>query len=497
MIGSEQLAQSPYIARWRGLLSTSEVSAVLACVADEALLCSAQLTTHRSEAGATIELPASLTPTLARIRHRVLEAVGLSGAQLEHLRFRRYREGQSHPAHLDDYAMDGLRLCVTVLLGLEVAEEGGETHFARAGVEAVIEPGDALIWTNVTADGRPIPASEHAANPVRQGTKATLGCFLYARPEDLMGASFLQGATPGTVPERPDFVCLDEGVPAETRESLQHACESRGVRYLSVRSHRFDFLATTPLPDGTMLFRPATSSGADALEQHLVHDGVATLYTERAGHAFVHLCQLQFLERAGVPVPRTVYHVTDDPERLAGYAEQLGGFPLVLKVLGFSLGVGVMQLDSLPALLSAAEYHRAGGRQVYLQAQVTPCEHWRLVVVGDAVVASYRNPVRPGDFRSEASDNGDDYRATPPAAAVRVALETCRALGYEHAGVDVLAHPSGRVYVLEANFPCYFGHAQIEGGVDVAGSILDHLLAKSAAITARSIHAPPRFPVSS
>jgi hypothetical protein len=44
--------------------------------------------------------------------------------------------------------------------------------------------------------------------------------------------------------------------------------------------------------------------------------------------------------------------------------------------------------------------------------------------------------------------------------------------------VDVLQHPSGRFYLLEANFPCYFGHAQ-ENGQDIAGAIVDHLLDKS------------------
>ena len=49
----------------------------------------------------------------------------------------------------------------------------------------------------------------------------------------------------------------------------------------------------------------------------------------------------------------------------------------------------------------------------------------------------------------------------------------------ELAGVDILQHPSGRLYLLEANFPCYFAHAQTLAGVDVAGAMVEHLMAKA------------------
>jgi hypothetical protein len=35
------------------------------------------------------------------------------------------------------------------------------------------------------------------------------------------------------------------------------------------------------------------------------------------------------------------------------------------------------------------------------------------------------------------------------------------------------------VYVLESNFPFYTPHAQLIGGIDVAGAMLDHLLRKA------------------
>jgi glutathione synthase/RimK-type ligase-like ATP-grasp enzyme len=49
----------------------------------------------------------------------------------------------------------------------------------------------------------------------------------------------------------------------------------------------------------------------------------------------------------------------------------------------------------------------------------------------------------------------------------------------EFAGVDVPEDPGGRPWVLQANFPCYFPQAQLVAGVDVAGAMVEFLVAKA------------------
>ena len=46
------------------------------------------------------------------------------------------------------------------------------------------------------------------------------------------------------------------------------------------------------------------------------------------------------------------------------------------------------------------------------------------------------------------------------------------------AGVDILETADGKLYLLEANFPCYFAQAQVAVGVDIAVMMLDYLLQK-------------------
>ena len=44
------------------------------------------------------------------------------------------------------------------------------------------------------------------------------------------------------------------------------------------------------------------------------------------------------------------------------------------------------------------------------------------------------------------------------------------------------AQPRRRLYLLEANFPCYYAQAQLKGGVDVAGAMVDYLLSQAGAL---------------
>ena len=59
-----------------------------------------------------------------------------------------------------------------------------------------------------------------------------------------------------------------------------------------------------------------------------------------------------------------------------------------------------------------------------------------------------------------------------------IAVDSAKVLRLEFAGVDLLEHPSGRIYLLASNFPCYFAQAQQVAGVDVAGAMIEHLAAK-------------------
>jgi prolyl 4-hydroxylase len=58
-----------------------------------------------------------------------------------------------------------------VLVYLSDDYEGGETSFPHTGLSFRGRAGDALLFRNAGADGRPDPLSLHAGLPVTRGTK--------------------------------------------------------------------------------------------------------------------------------------------------------------------------------------------------------------------------------------------------------------------------------------------------------------------------------------
>jgi ribosomal protein S6--L-glutamate ligase len=222
------------------------------------------------------------------------------------------------------------------------------------------------------------------------------------------------------------------------------------------------------------------------VEQFLYGPGVATFYREPDGIFFSPSAPALIFQRAGLPIPRTYPVYSTARDLLDQWVTQLGGYPVVIKLQGYSRGIGVIRADSPESLYSVVDFASAEGKVPLLMAYVEDAVHWRLVVVGDRVVAGYRNRKDFQDFRTYADADPQDFTAPVRPDMEALAVKAVAALHYEHGGVDVLEHPSNRLYLLESNFPCYFATPQEVIGTDVAGAMLDHLVAKSRRLCGKS-----------
>src|SRR5262245_13019251 len=277
------------------------------------------------------------------------------------------------------------------------------------------------------------------------------------------------------------FACIVDDTPEESRRLLAEACATRGIEFLEVNAPAFSYESSQRLSAGDLLFRPAVSTAAKFVEQFLYGEGVATFYADSGFlHRDVVLPRL-ILERAGIPVPRTIYAATSEKDVLDRYIDRLGGFPIVAS-LGGEGGRGTLWLDSRPSLYSTMEFCTDHGLVPALSAFVPDAMHWRVVVVGGKAVASYPNPVRPDDFRSRPSSDPAAYRSDVEESLATLACAATAALGITFSGVDVLRAPGRSDCVLEVNFPCYFPKAQLMAGIDVAGAIVDALTAATTVV---------------
>jgi prolyl 4-hydroxylase len=105
------------------------------------------------------------------LNRRIAAFSGTSVAQGEPLQLLCYRPGAEYRAHVDALPSEPNQRILTVLVYLSNDYAGGETHFPRAGLSFRGNPGDALIFSNVTGDGRLDPLAIHAGMPVTSGVK--------------------------------------------------------------------------------------------------------------------------------------------------------------------------------------------------------------------------------------------------------------------------------------------------------------------------------------
>jgi hypothetical protein len=280
------------------------------------------------------------------------------------------------------------------------------------------------------------------------------------------------------------FYCVNEdGVPNETTTLLRNSCRKRKVKYIEIDAASFDYSAKRQLAPGDLLYCVGTSDGARQVEQFLYKKGVATFYAEESAIYYDCSNPALVLQRAGLPVPRTVYCSTADRGVLRKYVKEVGGFPLVLKFPGWSRGIGVIRVDSFPSLLSVVDFALARWDNPLVCAYISNSSQWRLTVVGDRVVSAHRNRIRADDFRTSCSDDADDYAIPPDQETKDLAVTAVQTFKLELGGVDILRDPHGRLYLLEVNFPVYYAKAQQMTGVDISGAIIEFLLRKAKRIS--------------
>jgi hypothetical protein len=288
------------------------------------------------------------------------------------------------------------------------------------------------------------------------------------------------------------LICIDDDVPAETISLLRAASERRNVAFEIIDAAGFDYLPERRLSVGDLLYCPATSQRAGAVERYLYGPGVVGLRTDPLG-PFAEVGGAPTLfERNGLPTPRHFPVGAVTPRLLNLIVDELGGFPVVVKVPGGSGGIGVMRADSMPALKSLLEFLLAKGVLPFVSSYVPDAVCWRVIVVGDRALVACRNPVPDGDFRSRQSSRKEDYFSEVSADIASLAINAVKSLRIEFGGIDLLEHQSGRLYLLEVNFPCYFAPADLVGGLDVSGALIDYMLAKHR--DTKRLHQSPAWP---
>ncbi|WP_218005794.1 RimK family alpha-L-glutamate ligase [Actinomadura hibisca] len=183
------------------------------------------------------------------------------------------------------------------------------------------------------------------------------------------------------------------------------------------------------------------------------------------------------LRQAGLPIPRT--HLALTPEAALTALDELG-YPAVVKPLVGSWGRLVTRVSDR-AMAAAVLEHVAAlpsprAHIVLAQELIDGGRNIRIVVVGgEALGATWH---RAGEWRANVARGASAQRLAPRPDHAKLAVRAADATGAEIAGVDLIEDAEGRVHVLEVNHGVEFTGFQEATGVDVAGRIADHLVAR-------------------
>jgi len=185
---------------------------------------------------------------------------------------------------------------------------------------------------------------------------------------------------------------------------------------------------------------------------------------------------LQLLCGAGLDVPRTV--MAHDRSNVGRLVQEVGGLPVIIKLLRGTQGVGVMIAHTLQEVQTILSTFWDLGQEIVLQEFVAESRgrDVRVLVVGNQVVGAMRRQAKKGEFRSNIHRGGEGSPVELSPAYADAALKAARFVGLELAGVDMLeGHQGPRL--MEINSSPGFEGLERATKQDIAGAMVDHALA--------------------
>ena len=186
------------------------------------------------------------------------------------------------------------------------------------------------------------------------------------------------------------------------------------------------------------------------------------------------LRSLQLLARAGIGMPKTAF--ASEPKNIDNVIAQVGGTPVVIKLLEGTQGIGVILAETHKSAKSMIEAFLDLEANILVQEFIPEANgaDIRAFVVDGQIVGAMRRQGAPGEFRSNLHRGGKAELIELSHEEKQTALKAARKLGLAIAGVDMLQSSRGPL-VMEVNSSP--GLEGIEGATkaDIAGKIIEYV----------------------
>ena len=186
------------------------------------------------------------------------------------------------------------------------------------------------------------------------------------------------------------------------------------------------------------------------------------------------LRSLQILTKSNIGIPRTAF--ARHPGDIKNLIKQVGGTPLVIKLLESTQGKGVVLAETVKAAVSVIEAFYGLEANIIVQEFIkeAKAEDIRAFVIDGKVVGAMKRKGKEGEFRSNLHKGGSAEIVKLSRAERSAAIKAAASLNLKVAGVDMLRSARGPL-VIEVNSSPGLQGIEETTKVDVAGKVIKYI----------------------
>lgn len=178
------------------------------------------------------------------------------------------------------------------------------------------------------------------------------------------------------------------------------------------------------------------------------------------------------LNAIGLKTPKTALFTNE--EQLEFAMESIGDkFPMILKTISGTHGIGVVKADSKASAVSIAQQLLKTGCEFMLQEFIEHKESARILLLGDKVLASVMRTVPPAGFRSNAHLGAELKKYEPSEKEITAVKKAAKEIGIAFSAVDYIMHED-EVIILEVNGSPGFESMQKVVDINIAEEVIKY-----------------------
>ncbi|WP_258100204.1 30S ribosomal protein S6--L-glutamate ligase [Marinoscillum pacificum] len=186
------------------------------------------------------------------------------------------------------------------------------------------------------------------------------------------------------------------------------------------------------------------------------------------------LRSMQMLAAAGLGLPKTAF--TNYSKEEKQIVQNMGGAPLIIKLLEGTQGLGVVLAETIKAAKSVIEAFHGLKARILVQEFIKEAKasDIRAFVVNGEVVGAMKRTGKEGEFRSNLHRGGTAELIKLKRSEKAAAVKAAETMGLSVAGVDMLQSDRGPL-ILEVNSSPGLEGIEKATESDIAGKIIEYV----------------------